>query len=311
MDSMMMTYPMELAPAGGVDTTASPDPAVSTNHTQDGALASTPASTAPELQLAARDHNTLVYNSNKHETDAHLIPQPAPELRDNILSPDHFAPASFESCDTTRQEPTKPATTDAMADKEIKEGDEVSWQWSGGRPSGTVAEVADEGQVSVTSKKGNEIHRNAEPDNPAVKISRSGNDVVKKASELDVEEKGDADEEDAGEEKTTAADDKKADEEEAEENDDAQTGEKRKADHDEADDDKLEAKGPAKAKKQKTVKETKATNGEKAAPKKKGRPAKATNGDTSKTAAKETKKREPKKAATESGQPRRSGRNKA
>ena len=143
----------------------------------------------------------------------------------------------------------------------------VSWKYGSGRPGGTVAEVVEEGQASVTSKKGNEIHRNAEPDNPAVKISRSGNDVVKKASELDIEDKGD----NAGEEETVAEDDKKDDEEKAEENGDAQTGEKRKAD-DEAEDDKAEEapKGAAKGKKQKTAKAAKATNGEKAAPKPKG-----------------------------------------
>ena len=127
----------------------------------------------------------------------------------------------------------------------------VSWQWSGGRPGGKATEVAEEGQVSVTSKRGNEIHKNAEPDNPAVKISRSGNDVVKKASELDVEKEGDKHKEAAGEEKTVGEDEEKKsdeddeenaeengekddeekdDEEKAEQNGDAQTGDKRKAD---------------------------------------------------------------------------------
>ena len=145
----------------------------------------------------------------------------------------------------------------------------VSWKYGSGRPGGTVAEVVEEGQASVTSKKGNEIHRNAEPDNPAVKISRSGNDVVKKASELDIEDKGG---DDAAEEEAAAEDDKKDDEEKAEENGDAQTGEKRKAEE-EAEDEKAEEepKAAAKGKKQKTGKAAaKATNGEKAAPKPKG-----------------------------------------
>jgi hypothetical protein len=38
-------------------------------------------------------------------------------------------------------------------------------------------------------KHDNTIKKNAAPDNPAVHIERSGNDVVKRASELNVEEK--------------------------------------------------------------------------------------------------------------------------
>jgi hypothetical protein len=48
---------------------------------------------------------------------------------------------------------------------------------------GTVAEVSDEKMVRET-KPGVEITRNGEPDNPAVYIERSGNNVVKKQSEL-------------------------------------------------------------------------------------------------------------------------------
>ncbi|KAI1849598.1 hypothetical protein JX265_007937 [Neoarthrinium moseri] len=66
----------------------------------------------------------------------------------------------------------------------------VSWNWGGGAPGGTVAEKKTEGQVAIKSKRGNTIKKNAEPDNPAVHIERSGNDVVKKASELTVESKG-------------------------------------------------------------------------------------------------------------------------
>ncbi|KIW10557.1 hypothetical protein PV08_11521 [Exophiala spinifera] len=61
-----------------------------------------------------------------------------------------------------------------------------SWNWGGGAPGGTVAEKKHEGEVSITSKRGNKVKKNAEPNNPAVKIERSGNDVVKKASELNI-----------------------------------------------------------------------------------------------------------------------------
>jgi Hypervirulence associated proteins TUDOR domain len=65
----------------------------------------------------------------------------------------------------------------------------VSWNWGSGAPGGTVAEKKKEGEVSVKSKKGNVIKKKASPDNPAVAIERSGNNVVKKASELNIEKK--------------------------------------------------------------------------------------------------------------------------
>ncbi|KAA1473212.1 hypothetical protein DENSPDRAFT_779554 [Dentipellis sp. KUC8613] len=70
-----------------------------------------------------------------------------------------------------------------MADQ-VQEGQEVSWKWGGGNPSGKVAEVVEEGKAEVQSKKGNTVSRNAKEGDPAVKISRSGNDVVKQAHEL-------------------------------------------------------------------------------------------------------------------------------
>ncbi|KAL8950499.1 MAG: hypothetical protein Q9222_003463 [Ikaeria aurantiellina] len=65
----------------------------------------------------------------------------------------------------------------------------VSWAYGGGRPGGEVAEKKDEGEIAIQSKRGNTIKRNAEPENPAVHVTRPGNDVVKRQSELDVEEK--------------------------------------------------------------------------------------------------------------------------
>ncbi|KAI1123132.1 hypothetical protein F5Y10DRAFT_252441 [Nemania abortiva] len=69
-------------------------------------------------------------------------------------------------------------------------GDKVSWKWGGGAPGGTVAETKDKGEIAIKSKRGNTIKKNASPDNPAVHVKRSGNDVVKRASELTVEKKG-------------------------------------------------------------------------------------------------------------------------
>lgn len=93
----------------------------------------------------------------------------------------------------------------------------VSWNWGSGAPGGTVAETKKEGEIAITSKRGNKIKKNAEPSNPAVHVERSGNDVVKKASELNIEEKANG---------NTGGDSKDADSE-------AKNGDKRK--HDEVD----------------------------------------------------------------------------
>ncbi|EMD31193.1 hypothetical protein CERSUDRAFT_100646 [Gelatoporia subvermispora B] len=74
-------------------------------------------------------------------------------------------------------------TTKDMADK-LHEGQDVSWKWGAGTVTGQIDEIVEEGQASVTSNKGNTIHRKAREGDPAVKITRKGNDVVKLAHEL-------------------------------------------------------------------------------------------------------------------------------
>merc|ERR1711939_126851 len=224
-------------------------------------------------------------------------------VRDYVVTTFALAPPHIlVRRDARRDSSTKPIITGAMADKEIKEGDEVSWQWSGGRPGGVASEVKEQGEMTMETKRGNEVKKNAEPDNPAVKVDREGHDVVKKASELEVEEEGpnhkeDGDKQDDKKDEENKDEDKKeADGEEKKDSEEPQAGEKRKADDEEKEDE-------SESKKAKKDEGEPKENGEKPAPKKKGRPAK--NGG----AAKETKKKEPKRAATESGQPRRSGRN--
>lgn len=83
--------------------------------------------------------------------------------------------------------------------------------------------------MSITSKRGNTIKRKAEPHDPAVLVARPGNDVVKKQSELEVEEKtsDDAHPEENDEEVATNGD--------APANDDKNSGEKRPAEEDNVD----------------------------------------------------------------------------
>jgi len=76
-----------------------------------------------------------------------------------------------------------------MSGTQVEVGDKVSWNWNGNRPSGTVGEVK-AGEVTVTSHRGNEISKTGDSSDPAVHIERSGNDVVKTASELKVESHG-------------------------------------------------------------------------------------------------------------------------
>ncbi|KAH9940029.1 uncharacterized protein BXZ73DRAFT_43024 [Epithele typhae] len=70
-----------------------------------------------------------------------------------------------------------------MADN-LEEEQSVSWRWGGGNAEGTVDEIVEEGKAQVTSNKGNTVTRNAKEGDPAVKIRRKGNDVVKLAHEL-------------------------------------------------------------------------------------------------------------------------------
>ncbi len=180
----------------------------------------------------------------------------------------------------------------------------VSYAWGSGRPGGEVTEVAKDGEVTMETKRGNEVKKKGEPENPAVYISRDeGHDVVKKASEIDIEEKkggGSSDKEDK-EDKEAEKDDKAE-----EKNGEPQTGDKRSAEEtsEEKKDEEDKEEGKAKGKGAKKQKAEPKENGE--APKKKGRPAKGANGAA---AAAPKKNKEPKKAATESGEPRRSGRN--
>ncbi|WWC71677.1 uncharacterized protein I206_105635 [Kwoniella pini CBS 10737] len=66
----------------------------------------------------------------------------------------------------------------------LNKGDEVSWNWGSGQPSGKVSDIIEEGKAEVKSKKGNTISKNSSKDDPAIIIERSGNNVVKRAHEL-------------------------------------------------------------------------------------------------------------------------------
>ncbi|KAK5106023.1 hypothetical protein LTS08_000139 [Lithohypha guttulata] len=107
-----------------------------------------------------------------------------------------------------------------MAGETPEKGDKVSWNYGGGAPGGTVAETKTEGDVAIKSKRGNTIKKKAEPNNPAVHIERSGNDVVKKASELNIDKKASGAKSKAKDDKKRKADDEEEKEEEETKDDD-------------------------------------------------------------------------------------------
>ena len=147
----------------------------------------------------------------------------------------------------------------------------VSWNWNGSHPSGTASEVKP-GEVTVTSHRGNDISKTGDESNPAVHISRSGNDVVKTANELKVESKGepngDSTEKPNGNSNDTPA------QQEKKEPEVANTGDKRTVDE-QSSADAEEKTEDTDAKKQKTSTDAK-TNGTSGEKKKPGRPKNST-----------------------------------
>ncbi|KAK4448309.1 hypothetical protein QBC34DRAFT_381210 [Podospora aff. communis PSN243] len=69
---------------------------------------------------------------------------------------------------------------------ELEGGDQVSWNLSGGAPGGTVTEKVTEGELATETQRGNTVEKNANPENPALRMETSVNDVVKHESEVTV-----------------------------------------------------------------------------------------------------------------------------
>ena len=83
--------------------------------------------------------------------------------------------------------PRDDSTTASLAPEE---GDVVSWKWSGGQPSGMVSNVTT-GETQIQTQNGYTVARHGTDANPAVEIidDTTGHKVLKKASEVQVEEK--------------------------------------------------------------------------------------------------------------------------
>jgi len=228
-----------------------------------------------------------------------------------------------------------------MATEKIEKGDQVSWKWSGSRPSGEAVEVKEQGDVSVTSNRGNTITRHGKEGDPAVHIARSGNDVVKNAHELSIEKKGNGSDKKAEKGKEEPISDEQEEEKEVNETDaktnGATTGDKHardakstknskskkdtdtdmkdeseeeeeevdedeEVDEEEDDEGDEEEKADEPAKKKQKTAASKKTEND-SAKKGRGRPKKSEPQDKA-----ATKKKESKAAPTADGQPRRSSR---
>ncbi|WYZ38321.1 hypothetical protein EsH8_III_000235 [Colletotrichum jinshuiense] len=64
-----------------------------------------------------------------------------------------------------------------------KEGDTVSWNWGNGHPEGKVLEVKGE-KTTIETKRGNEVTRDGNPDDPAVVLDTGKSKVIKSNHEL-------------------------------------------------------------------------------------------------------------------------------
>lgn len=64
----------------------------------------------------------------------------------------------------------------------LKEGDEVSWKWGQGHPTGEVKDVVD-GTAEVKTKRGNTVKKDGDEENPAVVLNTGQSDAIKKVSQ--------------------------------------------------------------------------------------------------------------------------------
>ncbi|KAF9877115.1 DNA-binding protein [Colletotrichum karsti] len=64
-----------------------------------------------------------------------------------------------------------------------KKGDTVSWNWGNGQPEGKVLDVKEE-KTTIETKRGNEVSRDGNPDDPAVVLDTGKSKAIKSNHEL-------------------------------------------------------------------------------------------------------------------------------
>ncbi|ROT38964.1 DNA-binding protein [Sodiomyces alkalinus F11] len=82
------------------------------------------------------------------------------------------------------KEINKEGDTEARSKNGPSKGDIVSWKWGQGHPEGKVLDVKEE-KATITTKKGNKVSRNGNPEDPAVVIETHGSKAVKLSHEID------------------------------------------------------------------------------------------------------------------------------
>ncbi|KAM4065685.1 ABC transporter [Hirsutella rhossiliensis] len=85
-----------------------------------------------------------------------------------------------EEEDEGKEEESKGAENPA---KGPKPGDTVSWNWGNGQPEGKVLDVKGE-RTTVETKRGNEVSRKGDPEDPAIVIDTGKSKAIKSAHEL-------------------------------------------------------------------------------------------------------------------------------
>ncbi|KAJ0107667.1 hypothetical protein J7T55_010272 [Diaporthe amygdali] len=64
-----------------------------------------------------------------------------------------------------------------------KKGEKVSWNWGSGNPTGKVLDVKED-EATITTKRGNEVSRKGDPEDPAVILDTGKSKAIKSAHEL-------------------------------------------------------------------------------------------------------------------------------
>ncbi|KAJ4215495.1 hypothetical protein NW759_009915 [Fusarium solani] len=83
----------------------------------------------------------------------------------------------------SKNEKTSNDKDDSTPKKGPKKGETVSWKWGQGEPEGKVLDVKSE-ETSIKTKKGNEVTRKGDEEDPAVVIDTGKNKAIKKSHEL-------------------------------------------------------------------------------------------------------------------------------
>ncbi|KAL7924750.1 hypothetical protein ACQKWADRAFT_310937 [Trichoderma austrokoningii] len=96
---------------------------------------------------------------------------------------DEQAEAEEEKDSKKGEHPNGKEGGNGNATKGLEKGDTVSWNWGQGQPQGTVKEV-NPGETTIETKKGSQVSRKGDEEDPAVVLDTGKSDAVKLAHEL-------------------------------------------------------------------------------------------------------------------------------